>query len=77
MIGGVKRIGLAAIISLSVAALGSLTWGPLLVANTALSPQLPWSVPAEAIVLLLIWLYGVPGVSAVKPTDMAERPQFP
>jgi membrane protease YdiL (CAAX protease family) len=53
----VKPIGLAAIASLAVAALGSLTWGPLLITNATLSPRIPWSVPAEAIALLLVWLY--------------------
>lgn len=52
-----KPIGLAAAASLAVAASGSLTWGPLLVANAALSPRIPWSVPAEGIALVLIWLY--------------------
>lgn len=55
--GSIKAIGLAAIASLAVAALGSLTWAPLLVANVVLSPRIPWSIPAEATALLLIWLY--------------------
>jgi membrane protease YdiL (CAAX protease family) len=55
--GSIKRIGVAAVTSLLVASLGSLTWGPLLVANAATSPQIPWSIPAEGIALVLIWRY--------------------
>jgi membrane protease YdiL (CAAX protease family) len=57
MIGAFKRIGLAAAASLSVAALGSLTWVPLLVANSLVFSSVPWSAPVEGIALLLIWLY--------------------
>jgi membrane protease YdiL (CAAX protease family) len=57
LVAGARHVGLAALASLAVAALGSLTWGPLLVANLVLSPRIPWSVPAEAVALLLIWLY--------------------
>jgi hypothetical protein len=57
MIGSFKRIGLAAAASLLVAALGSFTWVPLLVANSLVFSSIPWSVPVEAIALLLIWLY--------------------
>jgi membrane protease YdiL (CAAX protease family) len=55
--GSIKRIGVAAVASLAVASLGSLTWGPLLVANAATVPQIPWSIPAEGIALVLIWRY--------------------
>jgi membrane protease YdiL (CAAX protease family) len=55
--GSIKRIGVAAVASLAVASLGSLTWGPLLVANAATAPQIPWSIPAEGIALVLIWRY--------------------
>ena len=48
---------MAAVASLAVAALGSLTWGPLLLANALTSPQVPWSIPLEAIALVVIWLY--------------------
>jgi membrane protease YdiL (CAAX protease family) len=57
LIARARHVGLAALASLAVAALGSLTWGPLLVANLALSPRIPWAVPAEAVALLLIWSY--------------------
>jgi membrane protease YdiL (CAAX protease family) len=69
---GAKPIGLAALVSLAVAALGSLTWGPLLVANLALSPRIPWSVPAEAAALLLIWLY-LGGRGRPRRTSAARR----
>jgi membrane protease YdiL (CAAX protease family) len=72
VIGSAKAIGLAAMASLAVAALGSLTWGPLLVANAALSPRIPWSVPAEAIALLLIWLY-LNGAGWPRRTSEARR----
>ncbi|HYA00031.1 MAG TPA: CPBP family intramembrane glutamic endopeptidase [Candidatus Binatia bacterium] len=49
------RIGLAAVASFAVAALGFITWGPLLAINLSTSPGIPWSVPVEAILLLLIW----------------------
>lgn len=45
----------AALASLGVAALGSLTWGPLLLLNLALTPAVPWSAAAEAVALALIW----------------------
>jgi hypothetical protein len=57
MTGSLKAIGAPAGVSLVVAALGSLTWGPLLVANTMVYPAIPWSVPVEGIALLLIWRY--------------------
>lgn len=52
-----RHIGIAALASLAVAALGSLTWAPLLVANLRFSPRLPWAIPAEAVALALIWAY--------------------
>ncbi len=52
--GTLKRISVAALASVAVAALGSLTWAPLLLANAILSPQIPWSIPLEAVDLVLI-----------------------
>jgi membrane protease YdiL (CAAX protease family) len=52
-----KSVGTAAVASLAVASLGTLTWVPLLVANTVLTPQIPWSIPVEALALVLIWLF--------------------
>jgi len=49
-----KSVGTAAVASLAVASLGTLTWVPLLVANTVLTPQIPWSIPVEALALVLI-----------------------
>jgi membrane protease YdiL (CAAX protease family) len=57
LVTSARYVCLAAVASLAVAALGSLTWGPLLIANTILSPRLPWSVAAEAVALLLTWLF--------------------
>jgi membrane protease YdiL (CAAX protease family) len=57
LVASARQIGLAALASLGVAALGSLTWGPLLVANLAVSPRIPWAVAVEAVLLLLIWLF--------------------
>ncbi len=56
-VSAARAAGLAAVASLAVASLGSLTWGPLLVANLRLSPAVPWAVPAEAVALALIWLF--------------------
>ena len=52
-----RYIGIAALASLAVAALGFLTWGPLLAANLLLSPRIPWAIPAEAVALALTWAY--------------------
>jgi membrane protease YdiL (CAAX protease family) len=56
-VSGIKRIGLAGLASLIVASLGSLTWGPLLIANMKLFPSIPWAVAAEGAVLVVIWKY--------------------
>src|SRR2546421_12711428 len=50
-----RSIAVAPILSLGVAALGSLTWGPLLVLNEKLTPTVPWSFAAEGVALVLIW----------------------
>ncbi len=53
----VKRISLAVLASLAVASLGSLTWVPLLIANTRFLRAIPWSVAAEGLLLFLVWKY--------------------
>lgn len=53
----VGTIAVAALASLGVAALGTITWGPLIVLNLALTPAVPWAVPAEGIALALIWAW--------------------
>src|SRR5690242_8630207 len=47
----------AGLLSFGVAALGSLTWGPLLLLNLRLTPAVPWSVAAEGLVLVAIWVW--------------------
>jgi membrane protease YdiL (CAAX protease family) len=56
-VSGIRCIGLAGLASLIVASLGSLTWGPLLIANMKLLPSIPWAVAAEGAVLVVIWKY--------------------
>jgi membrane protease YdiL (CAAX protease family) len=43
--------------ALLIGAFGSLSWGALLVANYTTSPAIPWSVPAMALILWLMWQY--------------------
>lgn len=52
-----RTAAVAGLASLAVAALGTLTWGPLLVLNLRLTPAIPWSAPAEGVVLVLIWAW--------------------
>jgi len=56
-ISAAKRIGIALVASLAVASLGSITWVPLVIANTKFLRGIPWSVAAEGVALLLIWKY--------------------
>ena len=53
----VRAIAIAALASFGVAALGTITWGPLIVANLGLTPAIPWAVPAEGLALALIWAW--------------------
>jgi hypothetical protein len=53
----IRHIATAALAAFGVAAVGSLTWGALLVANLRISPGVPWSVPAMGLVLLVFWHY--------------------
>lgn len=50
-----RTVAVAALASLGVAALGSLTWGPLLLLNLRFTPTIPWSFAAEAVALVSIW----------------------
>ena len=68
----VRRLGLAAVASLAVASLGSLTWGPLLIANTRFFRAVPWSAAAEGIVLFLVWKY-LGGSGRPRKTSTARR----
>jgi membrane protease YdiL (CAAX protease family) len=56
-VSAVKRIGLALVASLAVASLGSITWVPLVIANTKFLRGIPWSVAVEGVALFLIWQY--------------------
>jgi membrane protease YdiL (CAAX protease family) len=55
--GGVRTMAMAGLVSFAVASLGTLTWGPLLLANLRLSPTLPWAVAVEGLVLIAIWAW--------------------
>ena len=50
-------IALAAILGIFIALFGQGIWSALVVANLRTSATVPWSVPAMAIVLWLIWRY--------------------
>jgi membrane protease YdiL (CAAX protease family) len=52
-----RQAGIAAALSLAVAAVGSLIWSALLVSNARTTPAVPWSVPAMALVLVVYWWY--------------------
>jgi membrane protease YdiL (CAAX protease family) len=56
-VSAAKRIGIALVASLAVASLGSITWVPLVIANTKFLRGIPWSVAVEGVALLLIWKY--------------------
>jgi membrane protease YdiL (CAAX protease family) len=51
------RVGLAGLLGFLVAGVGSVSWSGLLIANLKTSPAIPWSVPAMAVVLWLMWRY--------------------
>jgi membrane protease YdiL (CAAX protease family) len=51
----VRYIGIAALASFGVAAVGSVVWSALLVANARTSKSVPWSVPVMAVVLAAYW----------------------
>ncbi len=51
----IRYIGVAALASFGVAAVGSVVWGALLVANARSSKSVPWSVPVMAAVLAVYW----------------------
>lgn len=53
----VRQIGVAALFSFAAAAVASVTWGGLLVANAKTSPSVPWSVGVMAVVLVGYWSY--------------------
>ena len=57
LLTSLRQAGIAAALSLAVAAVGSLIWSALLVANARTTPALPWSVPAMALVLVVYWWY--------------------
>jgi membrane protease YdiL (CAAX protease family) len=51
----IRSIGVAALASFGVAAVGSVVWSALLVANARTSKSVPWSVPVMAVVLAAYW----------------------
>lgn len=78
----VRTVAVAALASLGVAALGTLTWAPLLLLNARLTPGIPWSVPAEGLALALIWAWlggrGWPsGTAEARRTLLRSRPVPP
>jgi membrane protease YdiL (CAAX protease family) len=55
--GHLRHLSVAALASFGVAAFGTLTWGPLLIANSLVLPSVPWAVPMEGFLLWAIWRY--------------------
>jgi membrane protease YdiL (CAAX protease family) len=72
IVSAVKRIGLALLASLAVASLGSLTWVPLVIANSRFLRGIPWSVVVEGVVLFLVWKY-LGGSGRPRRTASARR----
>jgi membrane protease YdiL (CAAX protease family) len=66
-----KQLGLAALLSLVVAGVGSVIWSALLIANARTSPAVPWSVAVMAVVLAAYWWYWS-GHGAPKSTATAR-----
>jgi membrane protease YdiL (CAAX protease family) len=54
---GLKAFGLAAAASLAITAYGQGLWGPLVIANLRLAPQIPWAAPTMAVLLVGLILY--------------------
>jgi membrane protease YdiL (CAAX protease family) len=50
-------IAVAGLAGCAIAAVGSVTWGALLIANLRTSASLPWSMPAAVVVLWLMYRY--------------------
>jgi membrane protease YdiL (CAAX protease family) len=74
-----RGVGAAALASFGVAAVGSVVWGGLIVANARSSKSVPWAVPVMALVLAayLWWLsgHGWPRRTAVvRATLLRARP---
>jgi membrane protease YdiL (CAAX protease family) len=57
LLRAVRSIAVAGLAGCAIAAVGSVTWGALLIANLRTSPDLPWSMPATAVVLWLMYWY--------------------
>lgn len=57
MVSHARTIGWAFLLSLITTAVASFIWSGLLIANARSSPNVPWSIPAMAIVLIAYWLY--------------------
>jgi len=47
----------AFILSFLILIVGQMAWSALLIPNLAKSPAIPWSVPAMAVILWLLWRY--------------------
>jgi membrane protease YdiL (CAAX protease family) len=60
------------VVAFLIGSVSSLVWGALLVANLALSPAIPWSVPVMAVGLALLWLY-LGGRGWPRSTAVARR----
>lgn len=55
--GRVVTVVWSGIVAFLIGAVSSGMWGGLLLTNLAVSPAIPWSVPAMAVVLWLMWQY--------------------
>ena len=70
--GRILTVVWAGVVAFLIGGLSSLIWGALLVSNLALSPAIPWAVPAMALVLVLLWLY-LGGRGWPRSTSQARR----
>jgi membrane protease YdiL (CAAX protease family) len=77
----VKQVGVAAVAGFGLAAVGSFFWGGLLITNLKTGSRIPWSVPAMAVVLALIWLWaggrGWPGGTGSSRRDLLRARRVP
>src|SRR5437588_11458411 len=77
----IRSAGIAALASFGVAAMGSVTWVPLLLLNARFAPAVPWSAPAEGLALALIWAWlggrGWPSRTAAARRDLLRGRRVP
>jgi membrane protease YdiL (CAAX protease family) len=76
-----KQLGLAALLALVVAGVGSVLWSTLLIANARTSSSIPWSVAVMAAVLAAYWWYlsghGAPKGNALARAELMRAQLVP